>query len=319
MRIRRLMEMPKIRILKKIIGYDEIYTIAIRNVQNNEYIFNNVNGIFRCIPYSGHFWYADPISFSWKGKDYLFVEEFDRKINKGHIAVTEIFEDISNISFHAIIKEDYHMSFPMVFEWDGSIYMIPETSQNRSINLYHATDFPYSWELECSFDVGCELVDTVIVEKREKLVLLSSEVNSKNPLEVRYRRYILEKGTGYRLSRYENDTYSLDFNLSDRNAGRTLKYNDSNILPTQKSTECDYGVFLVFRRMEIDVYPMIQEVGPGDVKIENILCKNIIGIHTYSRTDNIEIIDLRYLKFSPLNQWRKIYNNLSKKKKDRNS
>ena len=47
-----------------------------------------------------------------------------------------------------MIEEDFHLSFPYIFEHKKNIYMIPESAQNQDIRLYKCTNFPYSWQLE---------------------------------------------------------------------------------------------------------------------------------------------------------------------------
>lgn len=54
-----------------------------------------------------------------------------------------------------VLKEPFHLSFPWVFEDKGSIYMIPETAQDKSIRLYKACDKSLS---------KFELVDKVLVD-----------------------------------------------------------------------------------------------------------------------------------------------------------
>ncbi len=305
MQIKRLLHLPKFRILKKMIGYDEIYTIALRNIKKSDLLVSESPQTFKCIRYSKDFWYADPISFSRNGKDYLFAEAFDRRLFRGHIVACEITDSLSDISFKTVIKESYHMSFPMVFEWNDAIYMIPETSENKSLNLYRAINFPYDWMLEQSFDIGYGIVDTIITRSNGKLELLSSKFNSDNPLEVKYQRFILYKDSKYHLIPFE--TYNAHYNLSDRNAGRIFTYKGIPIIPTQESTEYDYGVSVVFKKNVNDRYVTVKRISPSDINIEEISLHNIIGVHTYSKTDKFEIIDLRYLKFSPLTQWRKIF------------
>lgn len=307
MKIQRLLQIPKVRLLKKIIGYDEIYTIAIRYIQDDKYLLDDRKKKFDCIPYSGRFWYADPVLFSWEDRDYIFAEAFDRQIRRGHIVAAEIGEDCKDISFQTAIKEEHHMSFPMVFEWDGGIYMIPETSACRSIKLYRSIDLPYKWELEKAFDVERELVDTVVMDKGEKLLLLTSEIDQLNPLKVRYQRYILDKDNGYHLTKDGTAIVDPGFNLADRNAGKVFDHDGSKILPTQRSTRYDYGVFLAFRQIEKDIHTMICEISPFDVGIQKITAKNIIGIHTYTKIDGVEAIDLRYLRFSPIDRWKNMW------------
>ena len=46
-----------------------------------------------------------------------------------------------------ILERPYHLSYPFILEWEGETYMIPETSQNHTIEVYRASRFPDQWEL----------------------------------------------------------------------------------------------------------------------------------------------------------------------------
>ena len=308
MNIKRLLEIPKGRLIKKIIGFDEIYTVAIRRCGDKSLPQGGVDTPFIPIEYSEEFWYADPILFSWQGSDYLFVEEYDRRIARGQIAVSEI-NGNQSLKFKTIINEAYHMSFPMVFEWNGELYMIPETSANHSINIYHAESFPYKWKCVSQIETSVELVDTIVLEKdSEKIILLSSEVSPKNSLMVRYQKFVLYYKDFSKLEADETFNIKQIFNLNDRNAGEIVNIESEYILPTQEGTEIDYGIYLAFRKTSY-LNKVVNKYSANDLTVKDISKKNILGIHTYSKTENYEIIDLRYFKFAPRQQYQKIFHN----------
>ena len=45
-----------------------------------------------------------------------------------------------------VLREDFHLSYPYVFGWKDSFYMIPETLGANAACLYQADDFPWSWK-----------------------------------------------------------------------------------------------------------------------------------------------------------------------------
>jgi hypothetical protein len=44
-----------------------------------------------------------------------------------------------------VLREDFHLSYPYVFEWQDVVYMIPETLGANAVCLYQADDFPLRW------------------------------------------------------------------------------------------------------------------------------------------------------------------------------
>ncbi len=63
-----------------------------------------------------------------------------------------------------MLERDCHVSYPLTFTWNGSWYMIPETAQNRTVELYRAVDFPHRWEFELVLLSDIEAVDATAAE-----------------------------------------------------------------------------------------------------------------------------------------------------------
>ena len=62
-----------------------------------------------------------------------------------------------------VIEKDYHLSYPFLFEWEGQCYMMPETAENRTIELYLAVEFPNRWTLDRVLMDGLYAVDATLV------------------------------------------------------------------------------------------------------------------------------------------------------------
>lgn len=118
-------------------------------------------------PANDRFW-ADPFVVSMDDKYYVFVEEFLYKANKGHIAVLELDEKGQLLKTQKIIENSYHMSYPFVFQWYNTFYMIPETGGNRSIDLYRCAEFPGKWEFVKSIMKDINAVDSTLFHHNGK-------------------------------------------------------------------------------------------------------------------------------------------------------
>ena len=82
---------------------------------------------------------ADPFLFVKNDRLYLFYE--NKKMYKNGVismTYTENLKDWSNPI--TVLNERCHLSYPWVFEDEGNVYMIPETSGINSINIYIADD-----------------------------------------------------------------------------------------------------------------------------------------------------------------------------------
>lgn len=106
--------------------------------------------------------YADPFLFEWNNENYLFYEELCYSKKIGKISCSKLLDDGSLTDSKVVLNKDYHLSYPMVFEFEGVIYMIPETASNRTIELYRAVQFPEVWVLEKVLFSNVRAVDTTL-------------------------------------------------------------------------------------------------------------------------------------------------------------
>ena len=45
-----------------------------------------------------------------------------------------------------VLEENFHLSFPYIFEYKDKIFMCPETHQKKEIRIYICEDFPLKWK-----------------------------------------------------------------------------------------------------------------------------------------------------------------------------
>lgn len=106
------------------------------------------------------FTFADSFYAKQDERHYIFFEEVDDQHPVGFLSVMEIFKDGSYSPPQTILKLDYHLSYPCIFQVENDWYMIPETQANKTIELWKCTDFPQVWEKHSNIIEGIEAVDT---------------------------------------------------------------------------------------------------------------------------------------------------------------
>jgi hypothetical protein len=127
----------------------------------------------RLTPPKDRFW-ADPCVIYEGGQYYIFLEELIYKDKKGHLAVIEISQS-GQYSFPKIIlKKPYHLSYPFVFKHEDQYYMIPETEENSTIELYRADEFPYKWKFCRNMMEKVKAVDTTLFVADNKFWLFTN-------------------------------------------------------------------------------------------------------------------------------------------------
>jgi hypothetical protein len=142
-------------------------------------------------PPEDRFW-ADPFIVENNGKKYLFVEQ-QIGFENGTLGVIEIFPDLTYSEFVPILEKNYHLSFPNVFHFENNWYLIPETHENKTIDLYKAADFPYKWKYETALMKNITAADSTVFYHQNKWWLFTSislENNSlNNNLHIFYSDY----------------------------------------------------------------------------------------------------------------------------------
>jgi hypothetical protein len=142
----------------------QIHTHIAKDSSNSEYDFS----VFQVIPPPRKIFWADPFVIAESQYYYVFVEEFIYSANKAHISLLQLDGEGTLIKSKRIIERPYHMSYPFVFKFDGIYYMIPETNQNKTIELYRSSNFPFEWTFERNLMQNISATDTTLFHYDDK-------------------------------------------------------------------------------------------------------------------------------------------------------
>ena len=115
------------------------------------------------LPDDGGRFYADPFPIRHAGAVVLFVEEFEHRRGKGIISALRFGPEGPLGRPEPVLERDHHLSYPFVFEREGAVWMIPESSAAGTIDLYRATAFPGGWVHEAVLVEGIAAGDATLV------------------------------------------------------------------------------------------------------------------------------------------------------------
>lgn len=114
------------------------------------------------VPPPDRMW-ADPFVVSRDDADYIFVEEVELSTNKGVIVCLR--RDAKGTErLGVVIEEPFHLSYPFLLEFDGELYMLPESSADRRTYLWKCESFPMKWEKKLTKFAGLSIVDSTIFQ-----------------------------------------------------------------------------------------------------------------------------------------------------------
>ncbi len=231
------------------------------------------------------FWYADPFLFTHEGRTYLFTEGFDRKKQIGRIAVSVMKDGRFSVP-QIIIENEYHMSYPCVFSYKGKIYMIPETSEGRTLELYEAVKFPFVWKREV-IQSSIMRVDTTVLVREDQIYLIA--YNERDNISELYR---LDMETKHLELLFQKQHSEKKY----RPGGQFIENGAELYRPVQDCTQL-YGGKLIFLKTE-NLFCLdedaIHELGPGPIS------KDYQRLHTYNKCAGFETVDV----FEDMTGWK---------------
>jgi len=119
-------------------------------------------------PPKNRYW-ADPCVIFENGEYIIFFEDYAYKTNNGHISYLTLKENGAVSETKTALKRPYHLSYPFVFKHKEIFYMIPETQNNKTIELYKARNFPDEWEFVMNLMENVWACDTTILVRDGRL------------------------------------------------------------------------------------------------------------------------------------------------------
>jgi hypothetical protein len=109
----------------------------------------------------GRYW-ADPFVVRHAGMCHVFFEDFDLSRGRGRVSTGRL-ENNELVDVEPAVAPDYHVSYPFVFRIDGVLHMIPESCENRTIELWQCVSFPARWERVAVLMDEISAVDTTAI------------------------------------------------------------------------------------------------------------------------------------------------------------
>jgi hypothetical protein len=129
------------------------------------------------VPPKDRYW-ADPHVVLRDGSYYIFFEELPFATNKGHICVLRVDRQGRIDTPIKVLERPYHLSYPHMVEDGGELFMVPETAENRTIEIYRCTRFPDQWELAGTLMEGVCAVDATLLQRDGKWWLFANVVEN---------------------------------------------------------------------------------------------------------------------------------------------
>src|SRR6185369_6150694 len=238
---------------------------------------------------------ADPFGYWRDNLLHVFVEKYDYRVRIGRIEVLTYDANLKLLDHQPALSERWHLSYPFVFEAEGSLWMLPEASRSRSLVLYRATRFPTGWERACTIALDHVPIDAtpLFYEGRWWLFYTPAarEIDKTAALHLAW----AERITGPWHPLPQNP---VRFDVSSARPGGTAQVIGGRVmLPVQDCT-MTYGGGM--RPLWFDVLSperVLCECGP-QLPIPPAFAPYVEGLHTLAAAGPVTLIDLKRTELS---------------------
>lgn len=246
---------------------------------------------FRILPDDGKCLFADPFVFLKNGERHVFVEELPNATGRGHISHFTISNDGIASTPHTVLEAPYHLSYPFVFEHDGQIWMLPESSAADGLDLYRAERFPVSWSKVARLIEG-RIHDATLFSHEGRLWIAAGNETLQSATWDGLSLYSASALLGP-WEAHPGNPVLIDARAA-RPAGALWTAAGALYRPAQDCSEA-YGGRLTLRRVTELSRDHFSEETVGRISFGPKIHKyggRIFGPHTLSRAGNLEVIDL---------------------------
>ena len=284
-----------LRVIKRIMGRltkKEQWILLLGNNTSENKANQALSTFHKIIPPKEEFW-ADPFIVSYQQKHYLFIEVLRYERDLGHLSCMEIYDDGSYSQPKKILERPYHLSFPNIFEYEGVYYMIPETGDNETVELYEATSFPYEWKFKHNLMDNIRAYDSNLVFHNNLWWLFAAVAESKEcPTTEELYVFYADSPISKHWTAHANNPIVSDASCA-RPAGKIMEKGSVLIRPSQDCAG-SYGAGINFSEIMT-----LDKTNYKEKKINTLSAdwdKTLTGVHTFNFDSKYTVSDAMFLR-----------------------
>lgn len=233
------------------------------------------------------FW-ADPMPLYWQDQHWILFEELPFAAPRGHLLAIQVKPDGSHGQPLPLMKRDFHLSYPFVVKVGDALYMVPETSATRRIELHRCVEFPHKWELVTILVDRVNAVDATLHKHTDgRWWMWASVVEEGAERGEELHLYYADQLQGPWLAHSANPVIS-DIRCA-RPAGPIMVTETGLVRPAQNSADA-YGHHVEWRQIEELTPQTYVERSLGELRPQGNPAW--LRIHTVAETDGLKVIDV---------------------------
>jgi hypothetical protein len=239
--------------------------------------FHRLNDPEVLTPPADRFW-SDPFLLRRDGALHVFVEECPYETGRGRIAMLSRSASGEWSEARTVLERPYHLSYPFVFEHEGELLMLPETTAAGRVELYRCVRFPDQWELDAILVDNFAGADATLWFQDGRWWMF---VDVKDELHILYADSPRGPWRAHRGNPVKSDS------RSSRPAGRIFRDGEDVIRPAQDCS-LQYGREVVFNKITRLTPDEFEEVELGRLRTP---WNGSTGCHTFNQLDGVTVVD----------------------------
>ena len=195
-------------------------------------------------------------------------------------------EEVRDHEPRVALERPYHLSYPFVFEWEGMLYMMPETAANETVEVYRCDEFPLRWSLHRIFLDKISAYDATLWQSEGRwwmfVNVAEPGADSSDELHIYWSATPLGPWTAHRANPVLSDVRRA------RPAGPIFSRDGVLYRPSQDCSLA-YGHSILINRVDVlsdGEYreTTVQRISPG-------WRKDILHVHTLGGSQGLRVID----------------------------
>lgn len=239
------------------------------------------------VPPLDRYW-GDPFVITRNNLHYVFIEEKIYRTRLGRIACLTLDREGNLISNQPVLECPYHLSYPFLFEYGGQLYMLPESAQNRSLEVYRCTRFPDQWEFVQTLMQDIYAVDATLLKYRGKWWLFTNIKESEDSSSLD-QLFLFYADTPLATDWTPHPSNPVVSDIRTARPGGCIFLHEGNLIRPSQNNYVRYGYALNFNRItkltesEYEEIPVARFAPPAFHKIK--------ATHTFNRSGDLTVID----------------------------
>jgi hypothetical protein len=243
---------------------------------------------------------ADPFGWHDGSHLHLFAEYYDYRTRHGIIEHFRLDKTGQILDRGPCLKEPWHLSYPLVFEGEGSVWMLPEAHRSGQLTLYRMGQDPSDWVATQTLALDVVPVDASPIYYAGRWWLFYAPATNKasklGHLHVAWADRLAGPWTPHPANPVRIDPSSA------RPGGTPMLIGDRLMLPVQDCTQTYGGAIrpLWITRLDETVF----EAEKGDAfAIPKAATPFLDGMHTLSACGDATFIDVKRIDTSARGLW----------------